>query len=154
MPRYWLGRARNFIHHIFVSTQTVISVSRIRCNVKLWFIFLYNRYNVVISHVFVTWRHYNDSTDIFRLACNSSLPGGAWVSGIVKNVLNIATRYGVYSLLSFCNVSCPYVNNFIWFSGKTLFSCHLLFCLFWRVQISFHFITNCCFFACSSLYEV
>ena len=29
MPRFWLGTARNFTRHIFVSTQTVISVSRI-----------------------------------------------------------------------------------------------------------------------------
>ena len=100
------------------------------------------------------WRHYNDSTDIFWLSGNSPLPGGTWVSRIVKNALNITTRYGVYLLLSFCNVSCQCEYNFIGFSGKTLFSCHLSFHLFWLVQISFLFIINCCCFVCSSPYEV
>ena len=113
--------ARNFTRHIFVSTQTAISVSPIAVVWNYGQHCLYIRYNVVICRVLVIWRHYNDRTDIFWLSGNSSLPAGTWVSWIVINALNIVTRYEVYSLLSFCNGSCGCVNNFIWFSGKTLF---------------------------------
>ena len=74
---------------------------------------------------------------LFWLSGKSSLPGGTWVSWNVKNALNIVTRYGVYSLLLFCNESCQCVNNFIGFSGKTLFQLSFIISFILTVQISF-----------------
>ena len=44
---------------------------------------------------------------------------------------------GVYSLLLFCNGSCQCVNNFIGFSGKTLFQESFIILFILMVQISF-----------------
>ena len=63
--------------------------------------------------------------------------GGTWVSWIVENALHIVMRSGVYSLLSFCNGSCQCVNNFIGFSGKTLFQLSFIILFILTVQISF-----------------
>ena len=46
-------------------------------------------------------------------------------------------RSGVYSLLSFCNGSCQCVNNFIGFTGKTLFQLSFIILFILTVQISF-----------------
>ena len=51
--------------------------------------------------VLVIWRHYKIALVIFRLSGNNSLSGGTWVSWIVKNALNIATIFEVYSFCRF-----------------------------------------------------
>ena len=79
--------------------------------------------------------------------------GGTWVSWIVENALNIVMRSGVYSLLSFCNGSCQCVNNFIGFSGKTLFQLSFIILFIFDGSNFISFIINCCFFVCSSPYQ-